>query len=556
MTFQVPLNKSSLDVHSLGKIDGWHYADGVEQYCGIPYADLPKRWTRSVLKTSWPDRYHDGTQLGNNCPRPQVSGSDSSPMNPFIPVPPNPTFTRTPISDEKSALVLNIATAQKSSAEPAKQKLPVFVWIHGGSLLFGSVNYGIYDTVNLVSHSKTVGLPIVAVSINYRLGLGGFLAGAKIAKELKRDGFAGDGNFGFTDQKAALDWVQRYIENFGGDPSNVTVVGQSAGGVSIGHHMASNHPMKFHRAVCMSGVGTTLRALSLEEHENLFQSTCRYFDIDPHAPDALDRLRQIDQQVLADADSVIQGVPTSTGNPCLDGWFYAHDPQELTEAPSYVRSFMFGDVHDEGVIFILRLRKDTYDIVRATLMEHVQDESFLNAAFDEYGITPDLAQAVLIDRVCTMAAEAVFKIENYRTAIVNKRLQEEGALFKYHFDQRSRIHNILQGKSYHGFEVIYLFRNLDTELNEAERAMGGDLQTAWLRFVYGQAPWEQESDTSLWKIWGPNSEEKIETEEQDEPIHHYSRFKRVILLGSGGLWERYVKGLDALVLRKVDRKGS
>lgn len=471
-------------------------------------------------------------------------------MNPFIPVPPNPTFTRTPISDEKSALVLNIATTQQVSAKPEKRKLPVLVWIHGGSLLFGSANYGIYDTVNLASHSKAVGLPIVAVSINYRLGLGGFLASAKIAEELDRDGFAGNGNFGFTDQKVALDWVQRYIEIFGGDPHNVTVVGQSAGGVSIGHHMASNHPMKFHRAICMSGLGTTLRAMSLEDHEKLFLNTCRYFDIDAHASDVLHRLRQVDQQVLADADSIIQGTQAGTGNPCLDGWFYAHDPQELTEAPSWVKSFMLGDVHDEGVIFILSLRNDTYDTVRATLMEHVQDESFLNTVFNEYDITPDLEQDILINRVCAMAADAVFKIENYQTGIVNKHLREEGALFKYHFDQRSRIHNALEGKSYHGFEVIYLFRNLDSELNEPESAMGSDLQTAWLRFLYGQAPWEKETDTSLWKIWGPNSAEKIETEEQDEPIRHYSRFKRILSLGSGGLWGKYLKGLDALIMKR------
>ncbi|KAJ5656040.1 Alpha/Beta hydrolase protein [Penicillium longicatenatum] len=528
MTFQTPQNKCSLEVHSLGKVDGWHYADGVEQYCGIPYADLPKRWTRSELKTSWPNKYHDGTQLGNNCPRARASGSDSSPINPFIPVPPNPAFTKSPISDEKTALILNIATAQQPSTEPAKQKLPVFVWIHGGSLLFGSANYGIYDTTRT----------------------GGFLAGAKIAEELKRDGFAGNGNFGFTDQKVALDWVHRYIENFGGDSNNVTVVGQSAGGVSIGHHMASNHPMKFHRAICMSGVGTTLSAMSLEDHENLFESTCRFFDIDSLAPDALDRLRQVDQQVLADADHIIQGVPAGTGNPCLDGWFYAHDPQVLTESPTWVKSFMFGDVHDEGIIFILNLRKDTYNTVRATLMKHVQDEDFLNSVFSEYGISPDLTQNVLLERVCTMAADAVFKIKNYQSGIVNNRLREEGALFEYHFDQRSRIRNTLLGKSYHGFDVIYLFRNLDTELNEAERAMGTDLQNAWLRFVHGQAPWEKEIDTSLWMIWGPDSQQKLETEEQDEPIRHYSRFKRVISLGSGGLWRKYLKGLDALVMKR------
>ena len=64
MTFQSPQSKCLLDVHALGKIDGWHYADGVEQYCGIQYADLPKRWTRSELKTSWPSGYHDGFSWG------------------------------------------------------------------------------------------------------------------------------------------------------------------------------------------------------------------------------------------------------------------------------------------------------------------------------------------------------------------------------------------------------------------------------------------------------------------------------------------------------------
>ncbi|KAJ5777322.1 hypothetical protein N7520_000568 [Penicillium odoratum] len=488
----------------------------------------------------------DYMNLSNNCPRPRLSGSDSSPTNPFIPVPPNPTFTRTPLSDEKTALILNIATAQKSFTGIEK-KLPVFVWIHGGSLLFGSANYGIYDTVNLVSHSKAVGLPILAVSINYRLGLGGFLASAKIAEELKRDGFAGNGNFGFTDQKVALDWVQKYISNFGGDPNNVTVVGQSAGGVCIGHHMASSHPMKFHRAVCMSGFGTTLRALSLEDHENLFDSTCRYFCIDSHVTDALDRLRQVDQQVLADADPIIQGVPAGTGNPW---WFYAHKPQEMTAAPSWVKSFIFGDVHDEGVIFILNLMKDTYDTVRSTLMQEVQDENFLNAVFNEYGITSDLTQNVLLDSVCTMAADTVFKIQNYEAGIVNQRLREEGALFKYHFDQRSRIHNALEGKSYHGFDVIYLFRDLDTALTEVERAMGSDLQTAWLQFVHGQPPWQKGRNIGLWKVWGSDSQVKTETEQQDEPARHYSRFKRVLQLGAGGLWEKYMKGLDSLVMKR------
>lgn len=237
------------------------------------------------------------------CPQPQVGGDDASPQNPFIPVPANPAYTRKPQTDEKSALVMNIVIPQ----HPATTKFPVLASVHGGSLQYGSANYGIYDAVNLVSHSVTIGLPIIAVNFNYRLGLGGFLASSRIAEELKDDGLAGNGNFGFTDQNVAMDWVQKYIAQLGGDPENVTAAGQSAGGVSIGHHLAAKHPMKFHRAICMSGLGSTLPALSLEDHELIFKSTCRYFGIDADAPDVLDQLRKVDEQALANADHIIQG---------------------------------------------------------------------------------------------------------------------------------------------------------------------------------------------------------------------------------------------------------
>lgn len=97
------------------------------------------------------------------CPRPQVGG----PQNPFIPVPPNPAFTRQPQVDEKTALVMNIVIPQH--LVPGGEEFPVLAWIHGGSLLYGSANYGIYDAVNLVSHSVTIGQPIVVVNFNYRV---------------------------------------------------------------------------------------------------------------------------------------------------------------------------------------------------------------------------------------------------------------------------------------------------------------------------------------------------------------------------------------------------
>lgn len=481
------------------------------------------------------------------CPRPQVSDHDSSPSNPFIPVPPNPNFPREPKVDEKTALVMNIVIPQHPA--PDGKKFPVLAWIHGGSLLYGSANYGIYDGVNLVSHSIAIGLPILMISFNYRLGLGGFLAGSKIAEELKRDGFAGSGNFGFTDQKVAMDWVQRYIAQLGGDPDNVTAVGQSAGGVSIGHHLAANEPMKFHRAVCMSCLGSSLPAWSLEDHEVLFIATCRYFSVDAHASDALDQLRKIDEQVLANADHVIQGVPSGTGNPCLDGWFYAHNPMEVTEAPGWLKSFLIGDVRDEGILFVENLKHDTYDTVRSTILEHVHNETFVDSVLEEYDIHPGVTGHDLIQRACDMGADTFFKIQNYATALVNQHLQKENALVKYHFDQRSRLPNILEGMAYHGYDVLYLFGNLYNKFNEQERRMAFDFASAWVRFVHGQEPWE--SGYGIWKIWGPDSKEVVKTEAQDEPIRRYSRLKRILALEStDGLREKFLMGMDYLLMKR------
>lgn len=328
----------------------------------------------------------------------------------------------------------------------------------------------------------------------------------------------------------------------------MTVFGQSAGGVSIGHQMAANNPMKFDRAICMSGLGSTLAPLDLDEHETLFHATCRHFSIEPYASDVIDQLRKVPEQEMANADHIIQGVPSGTGNPCNDGWFYQFDPrlQSKTEARIWLKSFMIGDVHDEGVIFTTNVMNDTYETIRPTLLESIQDEVYVDRILNEYNITQNTSGPDLFDKVCIMGGEAVFKIQNYLIVNVNKRLRDEKAIFKYHFDQRSRLDNVLNGKAYHGFDVVYLFGNLDNKLNARERAMGRDIASAWIKFAWGQEPWR----TDFWEVWGPDSLGKLETQEEDEYVRLYSRFKRLLDWGSEGLWEKYLVGLDRLLMKR------
>jgi para-nitrobenzyl esterase len=132
-------------------------------------------------------------------------------------------------------------TASKS----ANEKLPVFVWIYGGGLSSGSANCAIYDGEEMAKKG------VVFVSINYRVGVFGFMAHPELSKE---SGNNASGNYGFLDQIAALQWVQKNIAALGGDPNNVTIAGQSAGAFSVTALIAS--PLAkglFHKAIAQSG---------------------------------------------------------------------------------------------------------------------------------------------------------------------------------------------------------------------------------------------------------------------------------------------------------------
>jgi para-nitrobenzyl esterase len=170
-----------------------------------------------------------------------------------------------PLSED--CLYLNIWTTAKST----KAKQPVMVWIYGGGLNSGSANCDIYDGEEISKKG------IVFVSINYRVGVMGFMAHPELSKE---SGYNASGNYGFLDQIAALKWVQRNIAAFGGDPSNVTILGQSAGAFSVNALIAS--PLAkglFHKAIPQSG-GLLSRMLSqdlanAEKQGNKFMELAR-----------------------------------------------------------------------------------------------------------------------------------------------------------------------------------------------------------------------------------------------------------------------------------------
>jgi para-nitrobenzyl esterase len=211
-------------------------AHGIESYKGVPFATPPVgplRWRMPRPPESWTGE-RSAADYGAICIQPPSNG--------------DPGVGPLPMSED--CLTLNVWTPEARGTEP----LPVMVWIHGGGYNNGSGTAALYDGTNLAKRG------VVVVTLNYRLGRLGFFDHPSLAAERARGEPAA--NYGLMDQIAALEWVRDNAAAFGGDPANVTIFGESAGGAAVTQLMvAPSARGLFHRAVVQSGMGRQRSAL-------------------------------------------------------------------------------------------------------------------------------------------------------------------------------------------------------------------------------------------------------------------------------------------------------
>lgn len=155
----------------------------------------------------------------------------SQPPRDFYPIPnPNRPWVENPRTSSTDCLSLNISVPTKPPASASQSSYPVMVFLHGGAFVYAAGGAAIYDGRALADISRGLGEPTIIISINFRLGVFGFLASKEIQEYNQEFGEEGVGNYGLWDQIEALRWVQKHIHAFGGDPARVTLFGQSAGG--------------------------------------------------------------------------------------------------------------------------------------------------------------------------------------------------------------------------------------------------------------------------------------------------------------------------------------
>jgi len=287
---------------SAGRVRGFARASGGAQFLGIPFAQPPVgnlRWHDPVEVQPWAG-VRDASSFGSPCAQPVQGDWNKHDAE----------------TSKEDCLYLNVTTP----VWPPKSKLPVMLWLHGGANVGGSGGGSLYNEGKLPDHG------VLLVTINYRLGVFGFFAHPGLTSESEHKS---SGNYGLLDQIAALRWVRKNIVQFGGDPENITVFGQSAGAQDTSMLMISPLSKQlFHRAIVESGSAFMQPVPPLSAAENAGETIAAKLKA-PQGSSAVAYLRGLPaSDLIAAALSQDPTAPPMLG-PILDGYVLTETPLQV-----------------------------------------------------------------------------------------------------------------------------------------------------------------------------------------------------------------------------------
>lgn len=330
----------------------------VEQFPGVPFALPPTGSLR--LKPPQPITTaignYEATSNGPACP--QFFFSDNAGLNGLIPTAELGLLIDTPLfqvatDQSEDCLYLNI---HRPAGTNSTSKLPVLFWIFGGGFELGWNS--MYDGVPWVQASLNLNQPIIMVTVNYRVAGFGFLGGSEILQD-------GSANLGLLDQRLGLQWVAENIEAFGGDPTKVTIWGESAGAISVCDHMLAyngdntfNGQALFRGAIMNSGSIIPADPVDCPKAQNVYDNVVSAAGCSSSS-DTLECLRSAPYETFLNASNSVPGLLSYQSVslaylPRPDGTFLTESPDVLAENGQFASvPFIIGDQEDEGTLFAL-----------------------------------------------------------------------------------------------------------------------------------------------------------------------------------------------------------
>ncbi|MFS0777802.1 carboxylesterase/lipase family protein [Neobacillus sp. 3P2-tot-E-2] len=439
-----------------GKLQG-EQINGVFTWKGIQYAKPPVgplRFRAPELPDSW-EGIRDATSFGPVAPQSQRDimeffGNDISNMS-------------------EDCLYLNVWSPAADD-----KKRPVMVWIHGGAFVSGSGSSSWYDGASFAAQGD-----VVVVTINYRLGIFGFLHLGEIGGEE----YATSGNCGIQDQVAALQWVQENIAAFGGDPNNVTIFGESAGAMSIGVLLGFPSAQGlFHKAILQSGAAANVH--SSERATKIAGQLLATLQVEPSN---LSKLEELPVEQLIQASDLVP--PMSLG-PVIDGISLPRQPEEAIEEGSA-----------KDVTLLIGTNKDEYNIFSVFDPEWKNaDETKVTELFEKtFGPLVPLISSYLAgnkplsqelyNKLLTMS---IFTYPAQKLAQLQ--VKQGAPIWMYRFDWETPVFGGAL-KSTHALEIPFVFNTLDTPNTDnftgsspERQLVANQMHRAWINFARNGNP--------------------------------------------------------------------
>jgi para-nitrobenzyl esterase len=455
---------------------------GVWEFLGIPYAAPPSgslRWRPPAPVPPW-EGVRPCKQFGDSCPQPDA-----------------PWYGLGTLGED--CLYLNVWVAAGESGS----SLPVLVWIHGGAFLSGSasleLNRGLplYDGRNLARRGAVV------VTVNYRLGPFGFLAHPLLSHE-SPEGVSG--NYGLLDQLAALCWVRENIAGFGGDPSRITLFGESAGAVSILYLMVSPPAAGLFQGAIAESAPFWIRHVlppayrSLEEAEAVGVELASALGCGS-GPGALDDMRSRGEEELIASARLDTGLLPGGMHfgPVIDGRLLPERPEKLfMQGRQHQADLIVGSNRDEANFFLAALglsRGEYEELVLRMAGEWSREALRLFPAGDDAGVYPALSAMITafeFTAPCRFTARCVS--------------EGSGNAFRYRF---SRVPPTQRGRalcSCHGSEIPYVFGVLDRGEGYIDRdqELSASIMDYWINFARNGDP--NGSGLPAWPAYAPSTD--------------------------------------------------
>jgi para-nitrobenzyl esterase len=445
----------------LGAVEGKD--DGkVKAFLGIPYAAPPVgelRWKAPAPAAKW-SGVKKATEFGSHCMQGNVFGD---------------MVFHDPGGSE-DCLTLNVWVPDKH----AEATMPVMVWIYGGGFVAGTTSEARQEGSHLAQQG------VIVVSMNYRLGVFGFLVHPELAAE---SGHNSAGNYGLLDQLAVLKWVHDNIAAFGGDPGNVTIFGESAGSFSVSAQMAS--PLAkglFQKAIGESGGAFSRSGLSFDAMSARAEKDAKLVK-DKLGASTLAELRAIPaEKLLAEF-----APPKSRGfdfGPDVDGYFLPESvPAIFAAGKQNDVALLAGWNHDEGSFEIaFAPQKPTAESFKAASKKDFGDKA------DEFlklypADTEEHAQRSAMD----YAGDKFIALSTWDWIEAATKAGKQ-PVYRYRFDMApfSKDPKAPRMGAYHSAEIEYVFGQLDSKTDvtwrESDRQISDIMQKYWANFAKNGNP--------------------------------------------------------------------